>query len=578
MSYTGIASTDALDLDNDRILSWDIPAEGVAIPLMYEHNTSGQAPVGAAFAKPSKSDDGKSFLSLEFSTFTDTDLGRAVDASINAGTIKSLSVGFSVNRKSTNAVVTENNNNGYDFENVKLTEVSVVLTPANPEAIIDTPTAGSKSATGSKSLSGHYIVDITKSADNESDKHEIDPNTETEPESAPQVEDVAPEKVSADTSEKDDGAPTKAESEDASQELTKSVKNDTMNTTESVVLSKRASAGAGSQQKETTKMVNKSEKKLRSLFTKSINETIAENKNANFSELIQKSVEFDDVDVNYDDVTNILSSGIPSGSDYLDKLPAIAPFNHNINLYTDLSGDDAQALARETGEKTEQVLKMIQRSVTEAEVYVLQKLNYKELKEDTQGKVVTFLMGVMAKQLNVAVQKQILVGNPLLKSAGGTYDVNVDSKIVPIANDSAVFTTQAQIDALTVENVVGALENIKSDGEIIAVMSKNTLNKLLFEKGNDGHYMVSVPTVDVLGGYLGATVQVSDMVPNGQIIAHDINSYQRFSANGGSEYIEGYDINVNKKVIENVALIGGSLTIPQSAVNITVKASAQAQA
>ena len=151
--------------------------------------------------------------------------------------------------------------------------------------------------------------------------------------------------------------------------------------------------------------------------------------------------------------------------------------------------------------------------------------------------------------------------------------MNLDDKLIPIAKDVSLYTTQFPLKDLSLDKVAAGIETITSDGDVVAVMNRKTLGKLKREKGSDGHYVLPTLTEEAVAENIGvAKILVVNKLPDNQIVAHDISSYQRFSVTNGSVLKENYDISVNRQLIERVGLMGGSLVKPASAVNITVDA------
>lgn len=593
MTYTGIASTTDVDLDKDRIISWDMePGQKYKKPMFWQHDTYAAPVADGDVWVDIDPDTNAPVLLISFDMY-DTDEAEALTTAINNGAITSLSVGFSVSQEN----YAPNEDGGYNFWNAHLTEVSIVLNPANPNAIIDRKMVASKSEEGKKDIfvkmsTSFAAKTITKSLDKpagEPDPKADAPSTEkasSEPDETRVTDDQ--EKKSADQEPNEVESLQKMVDElkkslEDLKSVAKSEKDDTMETknkdaenADTHVSEKFKSVSETNKHKEPTKMAKQhSEVALFNAIQKSISEKVGHKMNTSLSEVI-KSIDLPD-NFQPEDVQQIIDreSNKPQ-DDYLALLPAVAPFRTNKTFVGDVTADEAGALSRTAGVKIEQVYKLLSREPVEGEIYTLQGLDFKTLAEDTEGKVLQYVYGKLQDKFNEAVATQILTGNARLtdKTVNPKADVNLDDKLIPITKDVSLYTTQFPLKDLSLDKVAAGIETITSDGDIVAVMNRKTLGKLKREKGSDGHYVLPTLTAEAVAENIGvAKVLVVNKLPDNQIVAHDISSYQRFSVTNGSVLKENYDISVNRQLIERVGLMGGSLVKPASAVNITVDAS-----
>ena len=182
MTYTGIASTTDVDLDKDRIISWDMePGQKYKKPMFWQHDTY-SAPVADGDVWVDTDPETNAPVLLISLDMYDTDDAEALTTAINNGAITSLSVGFSVSEEN----YAPNEAGGYDFWNAHLTEVSIVLNPANPNAIIDKTMVASKSSEGKKDIfvkmsTNVTAKSITKSLDEPEDESESKVDALSEP-------------------------------------------------------------------------------------------------------------------------------------------------------------------------------------------------------------------------------------------------------------------------------------------------------------------------------------------------------------------------------------------------------------
>lgn len=578
MTYTGIASTTDVDLDKDRIVSWDMePGQKYKKPMFWQHDTYSAPVADGDVWVDTDPETNAPVLLISFDMY-DTDDAEALTTAINNGAITSLSVGFSVSEEN----YAPNEAGGYDFWNAHLTEVSIVLNPANPNAIIDKTMVASKSSEGKKDIFVKMSTNVTaknveKSLDALEDKPKADvssdPDKHEEKSSDQESEEVASLQKTVDELKKSiEDLKSVAKSE---KDGTMETKNETSEKTNLHVSEKFKSVSESNDYKEPTKMAKQhSEVELFNAIQKSISEKVSHKMNASLSEVI-KSIDLPN-DFRPEDVQQIIDreSNKPQ-DDYLALLPTVAPFRTNKTFVGDVTADEAGALSRTAGVKVEQVYKLLNREPVEGEIYTLQGLDFKTLAEDTEGKVLQYVYGKLQDKFNEAVATQILIGNPRLtdNSVNPNVDVNLDDKLIPIAKDVSLYTTQFPLKDLSLDKVAAGIETITSDGDVVAVMNRKTLGKLKREKGSDGHYVLPTLTEEAVAENIGvAKILVVNKLPDDQIVAHDISSYQRFSVTNGSVLKENYDISVNRQLIERVGLMGGSLVKPASAVNITVDA------
>lgn len=590
MTYTGIASTTDVDLDKDRIVSWDMePGQKYKKPMFWQHDTYSAPVADGDVWVDTDPETNAPVLLISFDMY-DTDDAEALTTAINNGAITSLSVGFSVSEEN----YAPNEAGGYNFWNAHLTEVSIVLNPANPNAVIDKKMVASKSEKGKKDIFVKMSTNVTsktvtKSLDKLEDEPDPKVDASSELDEAPAADnkeekssDQEPEEVASLQKTVDE---LKKSIEDL-KSVAKSEKDDTIETKKetsekanSHVSEKFKSVSESNNYKEPTKMAKQhSEVELFNAIQKSISEKVSHKMNASLSEVI-KSIDLPN-DFRPEDVQQIIDreSNKPQ-DDYLALLPTVAPFRTNKTFVGDVTADEAGALSRTAGVKVEQVYKLLNREPVEGEIYTLQGLDFKTLAEDTEGKVLQYVYGKLQDKFNEAVATQILIGNPRLtdNSVNPNVDVNLDDKLIPIAKDVSLYTTQFPLKDLSLDKVAAGIETITSDGDVVAVMNRKTLGKLKREKGSDGHYVLPTLTEEAVAENIGvAKILVVNKLPDDQIVAHDISSYQRFSVTNGSVLKESYDISVNRQLIERVGLMGGSLVKPASAVNITVDASAPA--
>lgn len=561
MTYTATASTGTVDLDKDRVLSWDLQGR-TKFPLMWQHEHE-SVPVGVAEVLSTTKADGSAEMRVSLDFYGD-ERSQTVEKAVNDQALNALSVGFY------SEDYTPNDFGGYDFKNAKLYEISVVLVGANPEALID-QNITEKGAT----IKGHRLPMTVKGLELEQDDETIEPADEVEIDDKTTTEESTP-------SEDDEVGP----SDGSTHENTDTDEVETVKEPETMVVSESSTQKDAEPVDKSKKRdiiepkaptmeldnldTNKGESKMnaKKQFLNNLKEAALESVKTPGREIFEtyKSLDYDDVETF--EIQEIIDNGKPSQVDaLLSVLKPVAPLGTVSKILTaDLTEDEAQALAHVTGEKVEQVVHLTNRETNTGVVYALQRIGYKQLVEDKNNVLMPWVLREMTDQLHRGIVRQILIGNPFFAD----HDVNIDDKIRPIATDDSVFTTQATWEGANFVELVQNLAKIKSDGAIAVVMNKATISKLGLETAEDGHFLLGVPgaTPAKLGEYLGADVFVFDELNDDEVIAFDVNSYRRSAPTGTVDTFQGYKISTNQQEIEKVTDLAGALTLPLSALHI----------
>lgn len=542
--YNAILSDQTLDQDHDRILSWNLK-DNQKVPLLYQHQQD-QLPVGYVEVSSENSQ-----LKGVIETY-DNEAGQTVDTSLKNGSLNGLSVGFA-----TDSFV-PNSFDGWDYSNATLHEVSVVLNPANLNAhVIVEDLEAQKSQGGKKPvIKGVAYLDITKAEDV--------PNSDDtkEAEDVPADEKAKSENVPAiDKAEKDGIMKDKEASKP-------NIKNKFFN---------------AEKQEGHQKMAEITKTQRNALLEKSI-KAMGPQQVLRFGDVWAYAKENVDVakSLGIPDSDSFAAQPAPTISDnqyedgsVLAAMDAPIPYSSLGDVYTvDLTTDEAQAIAHVTGLKDTQVVQFVKRDVHSGSILALQEIEYKTLVEDEDGQVLGWVIDELGRQVRAGLTKQILIGNPKLEAK----DVNIDSKIVPVAKDDAAHTTQATWVAPTVKGLAENLNSIKgvSDG-LLVVINRKTKTALSFEtSAQDGHFILGSPaTTQSLGDLVGGQIVINDDLADGEVVAFDKHSYKLASKNINGQYLEDYKLDNNTKQVERVVLASGALTKPQSGLHI-VQAAAPA--
>lgn len=555
--YNAILSDQTLDQDHDRILSWNLK-DNQKVPLLYQHQQD-QLPVGYVEVSSENSQ-----LKGVLETY-DNEAGQTVDTSLKNGSLNGLSVGFATDSFAPNSFNEAGQPNGWDYSNATLHEVSVVLNPANLNAhVIVEDLEAQKSQGGKKPvIKGVAYLDVTKAEDvPDSDvtkEEDVPANDGAGSEDVPANDTTNPENVPAIDKAKKDGIMKDKEASKPN------IKNKFFN---------------AEKQEGHQKMAEITKTQRNQLLQKSI-EAMGPQQVLRFGDVWAYAKENVDVakSLGIPDSDSFAAKPAPTISDnqyedgsVLAAMDAPIPYSSLGDVYTvDLTTDEAQAIAHVTGLKDTQVVQFVKRDVHSGSILALQEIEYKTLVEDEDGQVLGWVIDELGRQVRAGLTKQILIGNPKLEAK----DVNIDSKIVPVAKDDAAHTTQATWVAPTVKGLAENLNDIKgvSDG-LLVVINRKTKTALSFEtSAQDGHFILGSPaTTQSLGDLVGGQIVINDDLADGEVVAFDKHSYKLASKNINGQYLEDYKLDNNTKQVERVVLASGALTKPQSGLHIVQQA------
>lgn len=602
MTYTGIASTTDVDLDKDRIVSWDmVPGQKYKKPMFWQHDTYSAPVADGDVWVDTDPETNAPVLLISFDMY-DTDDAEALTTAINNGAITSLSVGFSVSEKN----YAPNEDGGYNFWNAHLTEVSIVLNPANPNAIIDKKMVASKSEEGKKDIfvkmsTSFAAKTIKKSLDKpegEPDPEADVPSTEktsSEPDETRVTDDQ--EKKSADQEPNEVASLQKTVDElkksiENLKSVAKSEKGDTMETknkdvddartTETHVNAKFKSVSETNTYKEPTKMakfnvMKKMAEEINNRINSGSNDTIK------LSSIIDKSYSDLNITKSVEGADKVFPDPVDYGivADYQDQTTLlegspVRPTSTLKSIVFDTTDVRADALSRANGDeaKVESIIELQSRITNPGEVYSYIQLDYADLKQDTNGRLVPFLVATLDRKVREGAEKQALIGNPSLKQ----NNVSIDQYIRPIAKDDALYTAQTSASELSIANIDASLAKIKAPGKVIIYANRSTYSKLKSEKATDGHYLLADSTMAKLSDHFdGAELRTVEYLEDGEVVALAAGTYEFASVDGGSlDYFEDYRIDFNKKQFEKVTMLAGALTHFNAAVHFVVDSSAPA--
>ena len=255
-----------------------------------------------------------------------------------------------------------------------------------------------------------------------------------------------------------------------------------------------------------------------------------------------------------------------------------SPFSRVRTLVADLTEAEARAKGYITGSlKKEEFFSLIKRSTTPTTVYKKQKIDRDDLVDITDFNVVAFMNREMRMMLEEEVARAALVGDG--------RDVSAEDKINemnlrPIISDHEFFTIHKTYtnSASFVEDFIKAMAEYRGSGAPTMFIDPVLLAAIRLLKATDGRYLFGdIPSVDALASRLGVSkiVPTTFMSDKGAL-AVNLRDYTLGSTNGGQiTNFDDFDIDFNQYKYLIETRLSGALTMPKSAIHMhTTKGSA----
>jgi len=254
-----------------------------------------------------------------------------------------------------------------------------------------------------------------------------------------------------------------------------------------------------------------------------------------------------------------------------------SPFARVKTIIADLTPETCRAKGYITGaEKFEQVFGLLTRSTDPQTVYKKQKLDRDDIIDITDFDVVSFINREMRMFLNEEIARCVLKGDGRQITDA---DKVKEDKIRPIFSDVDLYTIKAtaEVDSSDVQTyksvitaAIKARKTYQGSGSPKAYMSPDMLANLLLMEDGFGHALYKTEAE------LATKMRVSGIVETSfmgdlEILICNLNDYTLGANKGGQvTTFDDFDIdfNQNKYLIET--RLSGALTIPKSAIAITV--------
>lgn len=248
-----------------------------------------------------------------------------------------------------------------------------------------------------------------------------------------------------------------------------------------------------------------------------------------------------------------------------------SPFSRIKTIHADITADEARARGYIKGNlKKEEVIKLLKRKTDPTTIYKKQKLDRDDILDITDLDVVAWLKAEMRIMLDEEIARAILIGDGRSSISDDKID---EDKIRPIANDDALYAHPVTINdsatpAEIIEQLIRARGNYRGSGQPTLFTTLPFLTDMLLLKDSLGRRLYT--SKEALASELMAKeiVEVEVMEDTDILgIYVNLNDYTAGADRGGEiSMFDDFDIdyNQNKYLIET--RMSGALTKPMSAI------------
>ena len=264
------------------------------------------------------------------------------------------------------------------------------------------------------------------------------------------------------------------------------------------------------------------------------------------------------------------------------------PFSRFRTTFADLTEDDARAKGYIKGNfKKEQVFSLLKRSTAPTTVYKKQRMDRDDIVDITEFDVIAWLKQEMRYKLDEEIARAILIGDGRLSSSDDKIDENC---IRPIISDEDLFTIKLQVDVASADDtdtrikkairaIIKSRKDYKGSGNPTLFTSEDMLADMLLLEDEIGHPLYTdetalarklrvrnIVTVPQLEGYNGPK--------GGEFVGLIVNlaDYTVGADKGGAvNMFDDFDIDYNRQKYLIETRCSGALTVPFSAISVEYK-------
>jgi HK97 family phage prohead protease len=248
-----------------------------------------------------------------------------------------------------------------------------------------------------------------------------------------------------------------------------------------------------------------------------------------------------------------------------------SPFSRVKTLIADLTEDEARAKGYIKGNmKKEEYFSLVKRQTGPTTVYKKQKLDRDDVLDITDFDVVSFMNVEMQMMLKEEIARALLVGDGRDFSAEDKIN---EQNIRPIVGDHEFFTIYKSFTAVNafIEAVIKAMAEYKGSGNPDMFIDPVLLADVKLLKGTDGRYLFGdIPSNQAIANRLGLNEVIPStfMTGKGAVIVN-LRDYTLGATKGGQvTSFDDFDIDFNQYKYLIETRLSGALTMPKSAIHL----------
>ena len=255
-----------------------------------------------------------------------------------------------------------------------------------------------------------------------------------------------------------------------------------------------------------------------------------------------------------------------------------SPFSRVKTIIADLTAETARARGYIKGnEKLDQVFSLLTRSTDPQTIYKRQKLDRDDIVDITDFDVVGFVGKEMKMMLLEEVARAVLVGDG--RNIASPDKIKAD-KIRPIISDNDLYTIKKDVKTVggkvtidVIPAIIKALAEFEGSGTPTMYCHPALVADLRLLTAVDGRFLFGdIPTKEAIAARLGVSsiVETTFMADKTALFVN-LNDYTLGSTKGGEvTNFEDFDIDFNQYKYLIETRLSGALTIPKSAIYLTV--------
>ena len=269
-----------------------------------------------------------------------------------------------------------------------------------------------------------------------------------------------------------------------------------------------------------------------------------------------------------------------------------SPFSRIKMINADITADEARALGYFKGNlKKEEVFTLLKRRIDPQTIYKKQKFDRDDLLDISDFNVVAFVKTEMRTMLDEEIARAILVGDG--RSPASDEKISEDH-IIPIYNDSSLYSIQVPVNVENgatgadkakafIDECVRARKDYKGSGNPVCYMTEDLLTECLLLEDGIGHklYKSEAEVATAIRASRIITVPVMENITDetkGDLAAIIVNlrDYTVGADKGGEiNMFDDFDIDYNQQKYLMETRISGCLTKPKSALVVSIKEAAE---